>query len=632
MAQMPCRNENCNSYGQPHPNCRCYGGFADGGQVGRFCDMGEPHKAGCGYAKGGVVKEPTLQEETETHYTINHPSGDVLKIAKRGLSDGMHAFIQKMARGGQVQEETQLPTTEDSLRRDLSKPTTPQAPHPDPDDQNRKWSSQGIRGRYAEGGEVQQPPVTININSGTPQQQPMAHFAEGGEAAAAPAESGGSTGHTPGPMTPLPGADTSGIPNYMGQTQQATANIQSGLQQQAEAEKAMAAQQATLYQQQAQQMQQEQAAIKAVSDDIVGKQMAIADGIANGEIDFNRVWKNAGTPKRILAAIGMALGSFGSGITKTPNYALKIIDDEIARDIDSQKQEMENKKSAMGAYSSVLQNRTQTAQLTHTLGQAAVIAQINKITAGQGGPLAEAKKRLLLGQMLPKLQESTYNLAVQRANWDYLMKQEPQQSARAPQQGQEQGPAQIPAGPDLGKTGAVDLKKMNAYQMAGIKEFNADKATTEAKEFEEAQMTKKNLVEDLAQMSDAIEKNKKFVNEHKTFIPGITTKTDPLSKEKIVEAIGHLPFEFGKAAQHLLEPWSGEVGQQYRVAQASALNKVNSILTKRIGGEALKNVKVQLPDMYDSPEEIKKKTERIMNLIDANTSTPTLDRWGLIKK
>ena len=67
----PCLNPNCKSHGQHHPNCRCYGGMAQGGYVEShdndnesakeeyFCDMPRHHFKGCEYvmAKGGEISQ-----------------------------------------------------------------------------------------------------------------------------------------------------------------------------------------------------------------------------------------------------------------------------------------------------------------------------------------------------------------------------------------------------------------------------------------------------------------------------------------------------------------------------------------------------------------------------------------------
>lgn len=58
MAYLPCLNPSCKSHGQPHPNCRCYGQMAEGGEVESFCSKDRPHKPGCEYfAEGGAVPD-----------------------------------------------------------------------------------------------------------------------------------------------------------------------------------------------------------------------------------------------------------------------------------------------------------------------------------------------------------------------------------------------------------------------------------------------------------------------------------------------------------------------------------------------------------------------------------------------
>ncbi len=64
MSYMPCKNPNCKSFGRPHPNCRCAGGMANGGDVKRFCDSSQAHQAGCEYfAEGGEALPEGFQLE-----------------------------------------------------------------------------------------------------------------------------------------------------------------------------------------------------------------------------------------------------------------------------------------------------------------------------------------------------------------------------------------------------------------------------------------------------------------------------------------------------------------------------------------------------------------------------------------
>lgn len=61
MAYAPCKNTNCQSYGKPHPNCKCYGGMADGGIVAPFCSESRLHDVKCKYyAEGGEVDQDSI--------------------------------------------------------------------------------------------------------------------------------------------------------------------------------------------------------------------------------------------------------------------------------------------------------------------------------------------------------------------------------------------------------------------------------------------------------------------------------------------------------------------------------------------------------------------------------------------
>src|SRR5271166_2723687 len=64
MAAGPCLNPSCNSHGSPHPNCRCYGGMAEGGEASEFCSENRAHQQGCQYfVDGGTVSFDALKAD-----------------------------------------------------------------------------------------------------------------------------------------------------------------------------------------------------------------------------------------------------------------------------------------------------------------------------------------------------------------------------------------------------------------------------------------------------------------------------------------------------------------------------------------------------------------------------------------
>lgn len=60
---LPCLNPQCHSHGKPHPNCKCYGGLAEGGEVEHFCSKDREHDPSCEYfmADGGSIDPSQVQ-------------------------------------------------------------------------------------------------------------------------------------------------------------------------------------------------------------------------------------------------------------------------------------------------------------------------------------------------------------------------------------------------------------------------------------------------------------------------------------------------------------------------------------------------------------------------------------------
>lgn len=80
---------------------------------------------------------------------------------------------------------------------------------------------------------------------------------------------------------------------------------------------------------------------KAAADDEFQQQMR------DKKIDPNRVYQNMSTGRKIRTIIGMLLGGMGAGVLKTENPLLKMLNEEIERDVILQKQD---KSDAMNLF------------------------------------------------------------------------------------------------------------------------------------------------------------------------------------------------------------------------------------------------------------------------------------------
>jgi hypothetical protein len=54
MSYLPCENSSCKSFGKPHPNCRCHGNMAEGGEASHFCSSNNMHDETCQYYADGT--------------------------------------------------------------------------------------------------------------------------------------------------------------------------------------------------------------------------------------------------------------------------------------------------------------------------------------------------------------------------------------------------------------------------------------------------------------------------------------------------------------------------------------------------------------------------------------------------
>lgn len=118
----PCINPSCKSFGQSHPNCRCYGGkmgmyggYAKGGEVENFCSEDRKHEEGCEYyADGGgpVGKDfemsPDFLKNMENTETITVPKEVADKY--RNMMGGDSKNKQEIAKA-----ENSVPSQQQSM-------------------------------------------------------------------------------------------------------------------------------------------------------------------------------------------------------------------------------------------------------------------------------------------------------------------------------------------------------------------------------------------------------------------------------------------------------------------------------------------------------------------------------------
>ena len=84
-------------------------------------------------------------------------------------------------------------------------------------------------------------------------------------------------------------------------------------------------------------------AAKAAKDEAADTRRRADQEFADAKIDLDKAYGDSG--QRLMSAVSIALGAFGSSLTGGPNFAMQLVNDRINRVIDAQKAEIEKKKT-----------------------------------------------------------------------------------------------------------------------------------------------------------------------------------------------------------------------------------------------------------------------------------------------
>ena len=132
----------------------------------------------------------------------------------------------------------------------------------------------------------------------------------------------------------------------------------------------------------------------------IGKQNDnLFNNLLNAKVDPDQYIKNMSTTNKIMSAIAIGLGGIGGGLAGKPNAALQILNDEIAKNVESQKANI-NKTQTL--YSENLRRYGDERLATQaTMANLNTIAQakIAQIAAQHGGPIAQQNAQLMLANL-----------------------------------------------------------------------------------------------------------------------------------------------------------------------------------------------------------------------------------------
>lgn len=129
---------------------------------------------------------------------------------------------------------------------------------------------------------------------------------------------------------------------------------------------------------------------------------------AAGNIDPNHYMESKSAGGKMATAIGVILGGLGGGMQRTGNnLALQFVNNQINRDIESQVQNMDKKKTLIGANLQLFGNWKDAQQMTLMQHQAMVAYDIQKYAAQSDSEIVKQNAKQMSGQLWDNIAHNT---------------------------------------------------------------------------------------------------------------------------------------------------------------------------------------------------------------------------------
>lgn len=187
----------------------------------------------------------------------------------------------------------------------------------------------------------------------------------------------------------------------------------SGIQQQANAESALAKQQAELAAQQAQKLRTFDEMANTNRAKIQGEIEALKNDIKAGEINPERYWQSKDGWGKAMTTIGLILGGIaddGSG-----NKAAQMLQKRIDNDIEAQKMNLNKKQSLLSAYQSYLKDDQDAINMAKVAQANIYAAELEAAAAKSRDPIAQARARQAAGQLMAQYAPMQNDIAQRQA-------------------------------------------------------------------------------------------------------------------------------------------------------------------------------------------------------------------------
>lgn len=501
----------------------------------------------------------SLLDEQDTHFNL-HDGEESFPVAKYGLDETqiekIRALPKAYADGGMVGPVVDVPAYDPTGLYEPSAPEFQVAPSATP-----AYDDLSLQTQMGAGLPVEQvapvglkPETVKSLGLTVPEtslEQPVPPGAQG--AGAAP----GYLGYMDQIMGKGMQAKSFELPSEYTQGYQTMIDAS---KRQAEASAQAAEEQARLYDQQVKEIQLNEIARQKQEQAVQQDLDKIRNDIATQKIDPTRVWSNMSTGNRVLAGISIFLGGVAGGMQGTDNKALKIINDAIDRDIDTQKSELGKKQNLLAINLQKYRNIQDAAAATKAQLMAVTQAQVQSAAAKAGGKQALAAAQMFQGQTELEMGKIKMQLAASQMTQGKLLDPRGLSPKEAMQMNQEiqDKLVQLPNGqyyPAFNKESAGKVKEVQTEI------YNALNQIQTAKKFMEQGAT-----------LPFTERN---------------AKADMISKSLLATAKSKALFDLGaltSADLDLIDPLIPDVGSFFQERNKAKLQNLENILMGKLNG------------------------------------------------
>jgi hypothetical protein len=200
---------------------------------------------------------------------------------------------------------------------------------------------------------------------------------------------------------------------------------------------------------------------EAVQAEFHKKDAELTDQLMTGKIDPNRVWNDMSTGNKVTAAIAIALGGIGSGLTGKSNAALDVINGAIDRDIMSQKENMGKTQTLLAQNLQKYRTQADAYNMTKAQLMSAAQAKITLAATKMGTTQAMSQAKIQVADI--QLKKVALMTEVAKSQALQLLKQGDINPAIAQMLPKEDRERYIPGeGFALTSEGAKELRKLKA--------------------------------------------------------------------------------------------------------------------------------------------------------------------------